>query len=99
MTDTQPPFAKCSRGEFGGATARLDIRVDGKTVTSVGDGVGNLSSGETVERPFSTKLFEPGKDTTHTLTLSLSDTCGLEGGKSGAHFKVDSVSIDVVGLR
>jgi hypothetical protein len=39
-------------------------------------------------------LYEPGKATTHTLTAVATDHCN-----NGGHFTINSVSIDVVGLK
>jgi hypothetical protein len=44
-------------------------------------------------------LFEPGNVTSHTLTAEVTDECGAGGGNSGGHFKIDSISIDVLGVR
>ena len=44
-------------------------------------------------------LLEPGSATKHTLSVTAWDTCGREGGASGAHFTVNSVSLDVIGFR
>jgi hypothetical protein len=44
-------------------------------------------------------LFEPGTDTGHTLTAQVADDCGAGGGNTGAHFTINSVSIDVMGAH
>jgi hypothetical protein len=35
----------------------------------------------------------------HTMTMYAYDTCGLEGGAAATHFELNSVSVDVVGIR
>jgi len=44
-------------------------------------------------------LFEPSKVTTHVVTVATRDTCGEEGGIATEHFTINSISIDVVGVR
>lgn len=44
-------------------------------------------------------LYEPATATSQTLTVLAKDECGYEGGTSSAHFTVDSVSIDVIGVH
>jgi hypothetical protein len=47
----------------------------------------------------STWLFEPGAPTNHVLTAQAEDDCGVNGGQATDHFTINSVSIDVVGLK
>jgi hypothetical protein len=46
-------------------------------------------------------LFETGKERTRTFTAQVADNCGAspKGGHGGGHFTIDSVAIDVIGLR
>jgi hypothetical protein len=46
-----------------------------------------------------TSIFEPGSDTSRGLTADVGDTCGVSGGAATAHFTVESVLVDVVGVR
>ena len=39
-------------------------------------------------------LYEPGKATSHTLTAQVTDNC-----RGAAHFTVDSISVDVIGIK
>lgn len=79
---------------YGGiATIRLDGKPQWKTYLSARAS----ETTETIEG--STWLFEPGKATGHTLTAEVTDECGVGGGNSGGHFKIGSISIDVLGAR
>ena len=42
---------------------------------------------------------EPGKATARSVTAAVGDQCGWEGGKAGAHFKVDALELDVLGAH
>ena len=94
-TITTPSTTECPHA---GGPARLHwtIRLDGQIVGGI-EGV----AGETrtdVTRPVNSSnyLFEPGKQTQHTITAgNVRDDC--EGGTG--HFTIDSVSVDVVGIR
>jgi hypothetical protein len=44
-------------------------------------------------------VWEPGADTSRTLTAVAADNCGDDGGSSGGHFTVDSINVDVLGAR
>jgi hypothetical protein len=44
-------------------------------------------------------VWEPGADTSRTLTAAAADNCGDDGGSSGGHFTVDSIKVDVLGAR
>ncbi len=44
-------------------------------------------------------LYEPGANTAHTLRVEAVENCGTAGGNSGGRFTIDSVSIDVIGVR
>jgi len=43
--------------------------------------------------------FEPTANTAHSVEVEVYDNCGRNGGHTGEHFKVESVSIDVIGVR
>jgi hypothetical protein len=42
-------------------------------------------------------LFESNQNTSHTITAYATDSCVVEGG--GEHFKVDAISLDVIGVH
>jgi hypothetical protein len=44
-------------------------------------------------------LYERGKASEHTLTATISDTCGVKGGIGNAHFTLKAVSVDVMGVK
>lgn len=99
---TTPAKSQCTDGGFNGETF-VQIFVDGKEVARASAGA--TETPETVtavlegEHPVQPWLFEPGKETSHTLTVDVTDNCGLNGGKGGGHFTANSVSIDVIGAR
>src|SRR5262249_9905690 len=92
---TTPSSSACEGGAvFGSGLVR--IREDGVEVASV---FVPASPGkeETVTRTSEQPSFqfEPGKGTLHTLTAKASDSCE----KGGGHFTINSVAIDVIGVR
>jgi len=42
-------------------------------------------------------VWEPGADTSRTLTADAADNCGDDGGSAGGHFTVDAINVDVLG--
>ncbi len=44
-------------------------------------------------------IFEPGVATPRTLSLETADNCGVKEGNTGGHFKITSVSIDVIASK
>jgi hypothetical protein len=38
-------------------------------------------------------VFEPGVPVSHTLTVQAADNCGQNGGNTGGHFKVNSMTL------
>jgi hypothetical protein len=44
-------------------------------------------------------LFEPGVPTTDSITAKVGDRCGWKGGKTGGHFTIDAVELDVLGAH
>jgi len=44
-------------------------------------------------------LLEPRNPTGHEITIQEADDCGANGGNSGSHFTINSVSIDVIGVK
>ncbi len=109
---TAPARAHCGRGASGtvGGLGGVTVSIDGKLA-----GWTRGAPTEAKSAPFTTVskifwdysdfpsmeewLFEPGSVTKHTLSVTAWDTCGREGGASGAHFTINSVSLDVVGFR
>ncbi len=73
------------------------IQVNGKQQTEIDLSASASEQTETIEG--SSWLFEPGTATSQTLTAEVIDQCGVGGGSSGGHFKIDSLSIDVLGAR
>lgn len=105
---TTPRFAECSDGGSA-AGAEIEVDLDGARVAS-GGSIYNLEDGdtETITRPIiwlqastsvAGSLYEPGVSTNHSLTARATQRCGTNNGHSGSHFTVDSVSIDVIGVR
>jgi hypothetical protein len=82
-------------------TASTELLIDGSLVGLDGPIVSESNPEKTETRAISVSvpLFEPGKALSHTLTAQVSDNCGTQGGNSGGHFRIDSIAIDVVGLR
>jgi hypothetical protein len=109
---TSPARANCGRGSSGtvGGLAGVAVYIDGKLAgwTRGAPLEAKSTSFTTVSKIFwdfpdfpsmEEWLLEPGSATKHTLSVTAWDTCGREGGASGAHFTVNSVSLDVIGFR
>jgi hypothetical protein len=104
------PGPRCTTGPGEGqGSITAFVSLDG---TRIGEaGIANLSGEGEVKtlvisffsRAVSTEflylVFEPGHATPHTLSVSGEDQCGSAGGSSSAHFKIESVAIDVIGVR
>ena len=95
-----PPRSKCTEeGYAGGLEVKLNL--DGNEIGHVS--VSAEESEQTdVTQPFdleSPGLPEPGVASTHTLSASVSDSCGEGGGAHEAHFVVESLRVDVLGAR
>jgi hypothetical protein len=103
FTATGPLSANCGNGRVGGGFPNrgwIEILVDGREVSGLPAGdAGALETTEIVALPVLATAFEPGKDTPHTLTAQASDECGTNGGNTGGHVTIDSVSIDVIGIH
>jgi hypothetical protein len=109
ITYTIPATTECNIGPSGsGAAVRYKVLLDGNELTDeVGaeNGIGPRT--ETVpifwskrrNNPQAALLYEPGQPTSHTLTVKGRDQCGLNGGPATKHFTINSVSIDVIGVR
>jgi len=92
------------RGEF-----YSQVLLNGNPVANQVNSLVAGASAETITLPFiwdttsSTSpignLFEPGTATSNTLTVQVEGSCGAGGGIGLAAFKVNSVSIDVVGVH
>jgi hypothetical protein len=63
---------------------------------------GSFNQPKQLEEPLAAPspwLYEPSSDTPHTLTAQVADDCGAGGGNNtGAHPKIESISIDVLGV-
>jgi hypothetical protein len=97
---TVPAEAECTHkvgGGFAVPQGHATIQVDGSQQTEIDLSASQTEKLETIEG--SSWLFEPGKATSRTLTAEVIDQCGVGGGNSGGHFKIDSISIDVLGAR
>jgi hypothetical protein len=88
-------------------TARISVLLDGASIGAVAAHKVEPSHGSRVVYsiewtgvPGEAKwLFEPGSAVSHTLSVEAQDNCGIGGGFATARFTVNSVSIDVVGVR
>ena len=93
------PSEKCV--EPGPPLAWFEILLDGDQVALIQSQ--EYSEGETRTLPFEVQkfayptrwLYEPGKATSHTLTVQVKTLCGTGKGS----FTVKSVSIDVIGVK
>jgi hypothetical protein len=104
LTFTAASRAHCSKGSEP-TEIRVDIAVDGVEVANVID-YGTPEHTETIPIEFydgnslpSWTLFEPGTPTARTVTAKIGDECGWNGGKTGAHFTVNSIELDVLGAH
>lgn len=110
VTITKPAHSECLAKGAAGELVHSPVRVDGLQTS----GIGATASGETPvteTRPLTLThngeqyLFEPGTETQHTITVGpISDNCEKGIAPGGAtvpptHFTIDSISIDVVGIR
>jgi hypothetical protein len=100
-TVTVPSRTECKPIKGTGTIASLSAHIflDGQEIAAFGPLAGETAG--TVTRAVAVSLeqghiFEPGKQTQHTITVGkVSDDC--EGGT--AHFTINSVAVDVVGIR
>jgi hypothetical protein len=103
---------RCAAGpnegvETAPGTATIVVRLDGSMIghARLGDissPVGRLETSRIRLEPESgggPELFEPGQATNHTLSVTASDNCGTGGGTSSGHLTINSVAIDVIGVR
>jgi hypothetical protein len=92
--------AMCTKGYFEPeGLGQVSIREDGREITRVGVQPSAATVQTVIPQNESQFQFEPGKATVHTLTATAIDGCGALGGKGGGHFKINSVAIDVIGIR
>ena len=105
VTFTAPAMVHCTTSTSSGLVT-IGVSVDGTTVADVEE-YGNEPE-KPVTKPVefydgndlpSWTLFEPGTATPRSVTVSVGDECGWEGGKAGAHFKIDTVELDVLGAH
>jgi hypothetical protein len=96
-----PSEANCSMGGGNhvviGSELFIRILMNGNLVGQVG--ASTTSTATTKTLPIDVWSYEPGKNTNQTLEAKASDTCGREGGNTGGHFKIESIGIDVLGVR
>jgi hypothetical protein len=106
ITVTTPNELTCLH-KFASGSVTVNIFFDGSRVATASFSThGTEERTETRHLPEFTNpegpfkwLYEPGKATSHTLTAMAKDNCGTEGGAGGGHFTINSVSIDVIGIR
>jgi hypothetical protein len=108
---TTPPRAECGESSTTPGHGSIDYRIDveGGVGFSSTFGPGEASSALPIKwigapatehgASQSELLFEPAKTVTHTLHAFAQDTCGENGGGSGGHFTIDSISIDVLAFK
>jgi len=97
----------CSAGSGGSAgTAHIAVLLDGSPVATVVAHKVEPSKGSRVVYPieWSTPaggawLYEPGEAAWHTLSVEAQDNCGPGEGFATARFTINSVSIDVIGIK
>ena len=102
VTISEPPLSQCSNN--GGASdAFVELQLDGTRIGGGGIRNNGVNSETTTTRTIDWEgkgwLFEPSGNTSHTLTAKISDDCGFEGGNTGGHFTINSIEIDVLGVR
>jgi len=96
-----PREAECTEQSYP-AGAWLEIILDGESIGALyidGSGVTPQPLTEVLTSLSLPTLFEPGKAVTHNLILKAYDACGSLGGHGGGHFTINSVAIDVEGIR
>jgi hypothetical protein len=104
---TTPSVTECTVG-LGGSEAQMrwSVLLDGTVIMSA-LGAEDFNGPKTLTIPISGGnsnnasewVYEPGKSTSHTLTVEAKDECGVNGGKASGHYTINSVSIDVIGIR
>jgi hypothetical protein len=105
VTFTAPAAAHCTTNTSSGKVT-IAISVDGTVVADVEEYGNDPEKPVTVPVEFydgnslpSWTLFEPGTATARTVTATVGDECGWEGGKTGAHFTIDAIELDVLGAH
>ena len=111
VTVTLPTEASCESGSF---PVAVEILLDGTLVGGAAAHIGETAKTETVSIGWTKKvpapfgafseawpaeglspwLYEPGQDTPHTLTAQVADICQ----QPGVHAKIQSISLDVLGV-
>jgi hypothetical protein len=104
VTEKVPPTSECT--EAGGAVpAKGDVEVflDGKVVARAAPSSAATAKTVSAELDFfetgGTFLFEPTVNTAHTFTAKIGDGCGINGGAGGGHFTIESIKVDVLGVK
>jgi len=110
VTLTLPPEASCEANTY---PVAVEILLDGSLVGGTSAVIGATERTESVSigstkkvasggafsetwpvEDLSPWLYEPGTDTSHTLTAQVADICQ----KPGVHAKIQSISVDVLGV-
>ena len=110
VTLTLPTEASCEGGNY---PVAVEILLDGTVVGGASANTGATEKTETVSIGWTKKalpsgafsdewpedvspwLYEPGTDTSHTLTAQVADVCQPP---SDGHAKIQSISVDVLGV-
>jgi hypothetical protein len=104
VTFTAPAQTSCSENT---STSPVEVKilVDGTDAASFYD-YGEAGKPTTAPIEFyngssepSWTLFEPGTPTTNSITAKVGDRCGWAGGKTGAHFTINAIELDVLGAH
>jgi hypothetical protein len=109
VTVTHPPASNCTvnigAGKIATGSAHLHALLDGQTVSDVyapaeGPNPATIRIGFFSQIPDGAWLVAPSAPMNHSLIADVSDDCGVGPGASGGgHFTINSVSVDVVGVR
>jgi len=104
VTFTAPAQALCSE-HTSPSPVEVKIQIDG---TSAGTFYDYGEAGKPTTAPIefyngnsepSWTLFEPGTPATNSITAKVGDRCGWDSGKTGGHFTIDAIELDVLGAH
>ena len=112
VTVTTPTKTDCSRITPGGkdidGKGLISVLLNGNLVGTIKEAAGKEeSTTESLPIKWASEggkasptllLWEPGVETSRTLTVRAADDCGEAGGSSGGHFKIEGVKVDVLGV-
>jgi hypothetical protein len=109
---TTAPEGAC-HATSGSQGADVQVLLDGSPVADTSVASGSAGATQTVpiswsrhsefsfpsESRSTLSLFEPPAPSSHTLSARVADDCGADGGQGGGHFTIQSISVDVLGVR